>query len=212
MKKLFAFFMCAMMLICVIPIVSFAEAEAADAIVQETTVADDDIRTMTDQVLGYVQEHLEEISVIITLILTVLYQVLKHGSLNKSIGTLNNNAVKVAENSKVSINEALGKMGNMSDAVIEYKEKINELLDEFRATAEEKKKLENALAETQKFIKTAKLANIEFANELAELLVLANIPPSKKEELYARHRKSVEAIADAENTEVITNDNGKETA
>ena len=212
MKKIFAFVMCAMMLICVIPIVSFAEAEAADAIVQDTTVADDDIRTMTDQVLGYVQEHLEEISVIITLILTVLYQVLKHGSLNKSIGTLNNNAVKVAENSKVSIDEALGKMGNMSDAVTEYKEQIKELLDEFRATAEEKQKLERALAETQKFIQTAKLANIEFANELAELLVLANIPPSKKEELYARHRKSVEAIADAENTEVITNDNGKETA
>lgn len=212
MKKLFAFFMCAMMLICVIPIVSFAEAEATDAIVQETTVADDDIRTMTDQVLGYVQEHLEEISVIITLILTVLYQVLKHGSLNKSIGTLNNNAVKVAENSKVSIDEALGKMGNMSDAVIEYKEQIEKLLGEFRATAEEKQQLERALAETQKFIQTAKLANIEFANELAELLVLANIPPSKKEELYARHRKSVEAIADAEKTEVITNENGKETA
>ena len=212
MKKILAFVMCAMMLICVLPIVSFAEAEAADAIVQDTTVADDDIRTMTDHVLGYVQEHLEEIFVIFTSILTVLYQAIKHGYLNKSIGTLNNNAVTVAKNSKDSIQQALDKMDNMSSEVTGYKESIDKILDEYRATAEEKQKLERALAETQKFIQTAKLANIEFANELAELLVLANIPPSKKEELYARHRKSVEAIADAENTEVITNDNGKETA
>jgi hypothetical protein len=61
------------------------------------------------------------------------------------------------------------------------------------------------------YIKTAKLANVEFANELAELLVLANIPNSKKDELYSRHIAAVGAIAEAEKTEVTTNDGGEET-
>ena len=48
------------------------------------------------------------------------------------------------------------------------------------------------------------LANVELANEVAELLVLANIPNSKKEELYSRHLAAVGAIAEAEKIEVNT--------
>ena len=54
------------------------------------------------------------------------------------------------------------------------------------------------------YIKASKLANVELANELAELLVLANIPNSKKDELYSRHIAAVAAISDAEKTEEKT--------
>ena len=65
----------------------------------------------------------------------------------------------------------------------------------YKDTPVEKQKLEQTLGEALAYIKTAKLANVEFANELAELLVLANIPNSKKDELYARHRAAVDAIS-----------------
>jgi hypothetical protein len=76
------------------------------------------------------------------------------------------------------------------------------LLEEIRKNAEEKKSLEDALQEVAQYLKTAKLANVEFADELAELLVLANIPNSKKDDIFNRHRAAVAALAEAEKTEV----------
>lgn len=166
--------------------------------------------TVTEQIVAWVQEQFEEISVIITLILTVFYQVRKHGLLNKSIGTLNNNAVVVAEDSKTAIGKALADMEGVAAVVNGYKDEIASLLAEVRQNAEEKQRLESALTEVENYLKTAKLANVELANEVAELLVLANIPNSKKEELYSRHLAAVGAIADAEKTEVNTDDYGKE--
>ena len=62
------------------------------------------------------------------------------------------------------------------------------------------------LEKVNKHLETSKSANLEFSNELAELLVLANIPNSKKDELYSRHRAAVDAMAAAEETEVKEND------
>jgi hypothetical protein len=73
-----------------------------------------------------------------------------------------------------------------------------------RANEEEKHKLATTLATVKKYLETAKAANLELSNEVAELLVLANIPNSKKEELYSRHRAAVDAIAAVEKTEVNT--------
>lgn len=209
MKRILAIVICAILLTCVLPVATFAEGDSLDVIEQGDTVteslptaeevATEDTETTADLVLDYAKEHFEEISVIITLISMVFYQMRKHSLLNKTIGTLNNNAVTIAENSKTEIQSVTG-----------YKANIESLLAEFRANAEEKQKLEKTLAEVQTFLKTAKLANVELANEVAELLVLANIPNSKKEELYSRHLAAVGAIADAEKTEVIADDNGKE--
>ena len=84
------------------------------------------------------------------------------------------------------------------------------MLAEVRANAEEKKKLEVALENTTTYLKAAELANEELGNELAELLVLANIPNAKKEELYSRHLAAVKEMHEAVNTEVIPNDHGTE--
>jgi NTP pyrophosphatase (non-canonical NTP hydrolase) len=158
--------------------------------------------TMSDKIVGWIKENLEEISVICTLILTVFYQARKHIVLNKSIATMNNNAITVAEKSDSSISKALEGVQAASTTVGGYVEAMNELLSEVRRNANEKQKLEAKLDEVTRVISTAKLANVEFANELAELLVLANIPNAKKEELYSRHRAAVHAIAAAEETEV----------
>ena len=192
--------MLCVLLLCMLPISVFA----ADGILEETTEKSEaqiEAELMTDKIVSYVQYHLEEISVIITLILTLFYQVKKHASLNKSIGTLNNNAVAVAERSKLTIDQALAGVSGASSIVTEYIGKMDNLLTEIRTNEEDKKKMQAALDTAMKYVESAKAANIEFANEFAELLTLANIPNSKKEELYARHRAAVDAIATI-NTEV----------
>ena len=230
MKRIFAFVICAVLLLCAFPVVALAEGEAPEIVVQEPT--------LTDEIVGYIKQHLEEISVIITLILTAFYNVRKHKILNKSIGTVNNNAVTVAENSQTAISQALTNMEGVTSALTEYRGEFERMLAEYRANVAEKQaleeligeyrteiekmltecqanfeakhKLEQTLSEVHAHLKTAKLANVELANEVAELLVLANIPNAKKEELYSRHRAAVGAIAEVEKAEAITNDGQKE--
>lgn len=211
MKKIFIALLIIAM-VCAMTLVAFAEDTSVDTNTTEaeTFIAKEEIATegeitgtgvtipTTDEIVKWVEMHLEEISVIITLIFTLIYQVRKHASLNKSIATCNNNAVSIVENSNSAISTALSRVENVSAVVDKYKDEIVTLLAEIRQTDEEKKKLETALAEVENYLKTAKLANTELANEVAELLVLANIPNSKKEELYSRHRAAVDAIKAAE--------------
>lgn len=172
--------------------------------------------TTSEKIVEYIRAHLEEISVIVTLVLSIFYQIRKHKALNKSVATLNNNAVTVAENSNNAMQQALMEVGDISNVVGGYKDEVAALLAEVRRNTEEKQQLERTLAEVHTHLKQSKLANVEFANELAELLVLANIPNSKKDELYARHIAAVGAISATEEEEnvtlpeVIADDNGKE--
>ena len=200
MKRIFAFVICAVLLLCVFPVVAFAEGEA---VVQEPT--------LTDKIVAYVKEHVEEISVIGSIIVYSFYEMKQKRTLNKSVGTINNNAVTVAQNSQTAINTALTEIKGVADVVTGYKTEIEKMLAAFKISAEEKQILEAKLDEVNNNLKTAKLANMELANEVAELLVLANIPNSKKEELYSRHLAAVGAITEAEHTEVIINENGQET-
>ena len=193
MKRFLVLMLCIMLLM-VTPVVAYAAEEGAEV-----------EKTMTEEVVCYVQEQFEEITVIGTLILTIFYEVRKHGKLNGSIGTLNNNAIAVAQNSAETIKTALAGVEGIAEVVNKYKDEIESLLGEIRKSAEEKKALEDTLSHVEGFLKTAKLATLELSNEVAELLVLANIPPSKKEELYSRHRAAVNAISVAE-SEVTTHD------
>lgn len=227
MKKIFAIIMCAFIM-CALPVVAFAEDDIPDATEEKVTEevtppteeetppvdttpepkpeAQIEAELVTEQIVSYVQNHLEEISVILTMILTVFYQIRKHSALNKSIATLNNNSIAVTENSNAAIQNALMGVEDVSTTVANYKNEMAVLLAEVRQNAEEKKRLEAALVGVESYLKTAKLANVELADELAELLVLANIPNSKKDELYSRHRAAVDAInaveIPTENTEV----------
>lgn len=231
MKKIFALILC-LMLLCAMPLVTFAEGEE---VTEEPTVTEEaepnweDVKnTVSDAIVNWIIPHIEEISVIITLVLSCFYQMRKHKLLNKSMGTLNNNAITVAKESSNFMTQALNNIENASGAVTSYEAKIVAVLEAFQKTLEDKngleevnKRLENELLEIKNYLKTSTDANVEFANELAELLGLANIPNYKKEEIGARHLESVKAIIEAEkkaeaagilpaNTEEVKEDVGEE--
>ena len=221
MKKIFAFVVCMILLVCAFPICAFAEGEPVDAVEQtvgelESLPTAEEIATegeisgekampdiTTEAIVGYIKAHFEEISVVVSLICAGIYNIRKHKLLNRSISATNKNAIAVSENSALVMQNAI-------EAIEGYKNDFAVLLEEYRTNAVEKQKLEQTLNNAMTYIKTAKLANTEFANELAELLVLANIPNSKKDELYSRHIAAVSAITEAEKTEVNTDDDGKE--
>ena len=186
MKRFIVLMLCIMLLM-VTPVVAYAAEEGAEV-----------EKTMTEEIVDYVTSHVEELSVIGALIIGMFYEVRKHRNLNGSIGTLNNNAITVAQNSAETIKTALAGVEAIAKVVNEYKGEIEALLGEIRKSAEEKKALEDTLSHVEGFLKTSKLASKELADEIAELLVLANSPPSKKEELYSRHRAAVDALAAAE--------------
>lgn len=225
MKRIFAVILC-LMLVCATPLVTFAEGE--EAIVNETELVEDitateeetaaeeeitaseeasdeegrdwdDVKTtISGTIKKWIEPNLEEISVIVTLILSCFYQMRKHKLLNKSMGTLNNNAITVAKESSNFMSQALSNIENATGAVTGYDERIVALLEAYKTTAEDKERLERELVEIKNYLKTSTQANVEFANELADLLALANIPNFKKEELGARHLAAVNAIIEAE--------------
>ena len=195
MKRFLVFMLCLMFLFALPIVASATEVEADEPI--------------TEVISSYFQENFEETTVVSSIFLFLLYYVRDRIKLKGTIGTLNNNAITVAQNSAETIKAALAGVEGIAEVVNKYKDEVEALLGEIRNSAEEKKSLEETLTNVEGFLKTSKLATIELSNEVAELLVLANIPISKKEELYSRHRAAVDAIAEAEG-EVTTHD-GEET-
>lgn len=193
MKKILAILMCAL-LICTFTVVASAEEAEAGEVTTEavTTEAVDDPNDLTaEEIVDYVKEHAEEISVIVSLIASAFFAIVRNKKINGSIATVNNNAITMTENS-------MNAMVGMSTVVTQYKDEMATMLAEIRRNNEERAELEASLAEVSKYLKSTRLANVELANEVAELLVLANIPNSKKDELYSRHLAAVRAIAEAE--------------
>lgn len=224
MKKILVVLLC-MLLFCAVPITAFAEDTVIDSVEAEGTVeeapdttaepvpdseASDKAQAITDYIVGFLEQNADTITLFVTVIVSIIYQARKHGLLNKSIGTLNNNAVTVAESSAESIQQAVVVMSGVSTAVTEFKETIAQIVDEYKQTAEDNKELREKLVEFEKYLKVAKAANVELSNEVAELIILANIPNSKKDELYARHRAAVALIAESETAEETSNEEGKE--
>ena len=223
MKKLLAFILC-VLIISLIPLAVFAEdiptgnestaietsAESAISAPTEPPVEKD--KLLSEMFEEWIVPHLEEISVIITLIGTLFYQIKKNKSFGKNISTLNNNAISIAQNSSDMMLQALANMQNASGAVTAYDARIASMLEAYKATAANNERLEKELAEMKAYLKTAAESNIEFANELAELLGLANIPNYKKEEIGARHLAAVKSIKAAESEALAkeaTNDGEK---
>lgn len=165
----------------------------------ETVTPEEDLKVLLSKKFEeWVVPNLEEISVVITMIGTLFYQIRKNKLLAKSMGVMNNNTVAIAEQSSTMMNQALTGMENVSNIVTAYDARIAALLEAHKATAEDKERLEKELTEIRTYLKTSAESNIEFANELAELLGLANIPNYKKEEIGARHLAAVKSIKTAE--------------
>lgn len=188
MKKILLIVLC-ILLTSLLPLTVFADGV-------ETNDTFDMISVQFEE---WILPHLEEISVIVTLILTAIYNMRKNKVLNKFLGTMNNNTVAIAQNSSDMMSQALTNMQTASGVVTGYDTKIAQLLEAYQTTAEDKNRLERELIEMKTFLKTATEANLEFSNELAELLNLANIPNFKKEEIGARHLAAINALKAAEN-------------
>ena len=208
MKKILTILIC-IILLCSLPVVAFAEevetpveapaetevpeveteipeTEAPETEIPETeTSVEDDPNDLTvEKIMAFIDSNYDKISVVFTTLFAIFYGMKKSGVINNAITTLNNNSVAIADNSETAIKEALATMESFKQYVEEYK------------TATEQR-----VEEMTNHLKASKLANVELANEVAELLVLANIPNSKKDELYARHRAAVNAIAEVEENE-----------
>jgi hypothetical protein len=194
------------------PVLTFAEeveptVEENVPPVEEVVTEEEFEPTMTEYIVEYVKEHLEEIFVIVGGVLFAFYEGIVRKKMNGSIGTLNNNAITIATDSAKAIKDALVEVEGIANIVKNYKEEFEAILGEVRKNGEEKQSLEDTLNEVKTFLNTSKLACLEMSNEVAELLVLANIPQSKKEELYSRHTKAVHDLEAAEG--VIADDGEK---
>lgn len=155
-------------------------------------------QTLTDTIANWIAGNMDWLSIVLTIIGYGVYGYKKHKATNKALSVFNNNTVAVATESQSFMTDALEKITGVSAAVTSYDDRIVTLLEAFETTAEDKKRLEDELVEIKKYLKTSSLANIEFANELAELLALANIPNCKKDEIGTRHLEAVRAIMEAE--------------
>jgi hypothetical protein len=222
MKRIFALIFC-VALMCAMSVMVFAETETIPeetSLVTETTAESETVsatealapevteRTTftTEEIVAWAKAHFEEISVVVSILVSAIYTSKNRKLLNKSISDTNHNAITVSENNAATTSEALNLMRGYKAAAEASIQKIKD------TSEEEKRKLYEALATATNALETSKLANIELANEVAELLVLANIPNSKKEELYARHMAAVKNISEVKGAvtpEENNNDNGE---
>lgn len=155
-------------------------------------------KTVSELVAGWLEANADTISLIISIIGAVAVMWKKLSDVLKAMGIINNNAVTVANDSATQIAEVKDKLVSASESVTGYNERISELLGAFSTLLNENKDLKEKNSELKNYLHTATDANLEFANELAELLALSNIPNYKKDEIGARHLEAVRAILDAE--------------
>lgn len=163
--------------------------------------------TFSTTVAVWVQEHAEEIGVIVTLIGygITLFKRLK--SNDKKVVTLNNNAIAIAKESTACVEKAMESIKAVTLVVDEYKTKMDKLLEAYNSSEDARKKLETELMETKEYLRVDSMANLEFSNMFEELLALANIPNYKKQAMGERHLARVAEIKKAiEHAEHVTDD------
>lgn len=161
--------------------------------------------TFSDKLISFITENYTGSALFgfaITAIIDIIYTVKKNRRLSASIGTLNNNAVAVAENSGQAINGVLVQLNNVRDTIDGYKNEMSALLQSLRNEAAEKLTLEQIIKGISERLDKFMLADKELSDEIAQLLNLSNLPNSVKDELYARHIAAVKLIEG----EVSTND------
>lgn len=177
-------------------IVTEEVAETEEVVVTEEievteAVSDDPFDFTVDDAFDWIKNNYDKISVVVTLLFYILFSIRKAKSLNKSISTVNNNAVAIAKNS----GEA---MSGMSTVVTQYKDSMEAMLAEVRKNNDDRTRLEESLAEASQYLKATRQANVELANVMSEILLYANIPNTKKEEFYSRHLAAVNLISELE--------------
>lgn len=193
MKKIFMILLCVLMMVAV-PTVAFAASETEE--VPDKTITEVEM-TITERVVEYVKENAEGILAVLASLGSAILVKLIGGKLSNSVSTLNNNSINIAK-------EASDKLETATKKLDEYEGKMADFLSKLNRSEEEKKILETTVAQVDTFLKSAKVAILDLADELAELLLLANIPNAKKEEALKIHQEALKKINEIEG--VINND------
>lgn len=180
---------------------------SADKTIPETNGAEpSEEKTAADYIVEYVTSHVEELTVIISLIGAAIYSKIKDGKFGATLGTLNSNAIKIANKSAEVAEAAADKMSGAMDKLKLLEDKFSLIMEKYEKSEEEKAELAAMLANTETLLKSVKVAALEASNEVAELLVHANLPNSVKDEMYGRHMKAVHEL---EAVEGETNNDGQ---
>ena len=187
MKKLLALILCFVLL--AVPISAFAEGEPTPEQGEVGTDWNEIKDTVSGAIVEWVEPNIEEIGVIVTLLGYGIMLFKKLKAVLKNMGTMNNNTITISKENAALMAQAMASINDASGAVTAYDARILALLEAYQKTAESEKRLEAELVEIKSYLKTSSMANLEFADELAELLGLANIPNYVKEQIGARHAK-----------------------
>lgn len=131
-------------------------------------------------------------------------------TVNKALGEAREIMQALSDGNAAALTETLSKAETIAECVVSFKDVMETFLERIGDLETDKVATREALIEATKTMEACKKASLEEGNIVAELLLLANIPNSKKEEIYARHLSAVNALAETEKSEVATDD-GKET-
>lgn len=196
MKKILALILCFVLL--AVPVSASAEGEPTPEQGEVGTDWNEIKDTVSGAIVEWVEPNIEEIGVIVTLLGYGIMLFKKLKAVLKNMGTMNNNTITISKENAALMAQAMASINDASGAVTAYDARILALLEAYQKTAESEKRLEAELVEIKSYLKTSSMANLEFADELAELLGLANIPNYVKEQIGARHVAAKKNIIEAE--------------
>ena len=157
----------------------------------------DDIVPLSAKIVAFIEEHFEGtsfISLAITVVVYIFFEVKNNKKLKLSIGSLNNNAIEITNVAVKNVNDAFAKAQDLVNTVAEYKKDFESFLYQLQKNAEEKKSLEDTLATVENFMKVITVALKENSAEVYDLLMASNIPNAVKNDMCKRHKQADEAI------------------
>ena len=161
--------------------------------------------TWSRKLVNFIKANVTETS-LMTFALALLAFCIEHFSSNKKlknhIGILNNNAIEIANTSAGKTEENTKEIAALKNEMALFMDsllvKVNDTLKSVVKTSEERDELEKKLAENSKLLEKAIIAVEDSADTVANLLIMSNIPNSKKEEFYSTHVAAVNALKEIE--------------
>ena len=157
----------------------------------------EDIIPLSAKIVTFIEEHFEGtsfISLAITVVVYIFFEVKNNKKLKLSIGSLNNNAIDITNVAVKNVNEAFAKAQALVDTVEGYKKDFESFLYQLQKSAEEKKSLEDTLTTVENFMKVITVALKENSAEVYDLLMASNIPNAVKNDMCKRHKQADQAI------------------
>ena len=159
--------------------------------------------TWSEKLANFIRANVTETS-LVTFAMALIAFCIEHLTSNKklrnNIGVLNNNAIEIANTSATKTEENTKELSSLKDAISLFMDsllgRVNDTLGTISKTAEERDELEKKLAENNKLLERTIIAVKDCSDMVANLLIMSNIPNSKKEEVYSRHLELVKLLED----------------